>query len=65
MESIVSSIPIETQYSGGRSCLGMSQPLPENLTFRFFIIRPMEKTTASALKSVPSWNLTPFRSLKV
>ncbi len=27
--------------------------------------RSMLKTTASALKSVPSWNFTPFLSLKV
>ena len=29
----------------------------------FFLIDSNEKTTASALKGLPSWNVTPFRSL--
>ena len=54
MESTVLSISIDTQYSGGRSWVGISQALPENLSLGSFIWRPREKTTASALKGVPS-----------
>ena len=54
MESMVSSISMETQYSGGLAWGGTSKPLPKNLRLRSFIMRPMEKTTALALKGVPS-----------